>query len=72
MEGQFCNGKREGWSRTIWSDGDFEFGWYKNNMPHGRAKICASNIFQEGLFEKDILVPPEKQPITYKKDSKIA
>ena len=47
------NGENEGWNRVIYADGEYEYGWFKNNYPYGYGKRFLNGIKEEGLFENN-------------------
>jgi hypothetical protein len=50
-EGQYKDGEFEGWSRTIWSKGNYQIGWFKHHQMHGYNKQVNNDKTKEGLFE---------------------
>ena len=53
IEGQTFNGYNVGWSRVIYSDGEYEHGWFKNNFPLGYGKRFLMGVQEEGFFENN-------------------
>ena len=57
FEGQFKNGKWNGYGRFMTIDGKYIEGYFKENAIHGYAKrINPNGSVDEGIFEESTLV----------------
>ena len=53
FEGQFKDGKGEGWCRLIYADGDYSIGWFEGDRMNGYGICYSGGQVEEGIFEND-------------------
>ena len=60
-----ANCQREGFGRYMFTDGDQEIGWYKNNKCDGNKQYIYDDgtVLEEGFYENDYLKGPYKEDI---------